>query len=132
MDLLEFSGRTYLAIVDYYSRWVETKLFAKQTSTETIHQTKSVFAAHRIPDVVVTDNGTQFSSQDFAEFASSYSFIHVTSSPKHPQANSEAERAIQTIKQLLKKNKDPYLARLMYRATPLLNGLYPSLSLIHI
>ena len=125
MDLLEFNGRTYLAIVDYYSRWVEMKLLAKQTSTETIHQIKSVFAAHGIPDVV-TDNGTQFSSQDFAQFASSYGFTHVTSSPKHPQANGEAERAVQTIKQLLKKNKDPYLALLMYRATPLQNGLSPS------
>ena len=46
MDLLEFSGRTYLAIVEYYSRWIETKLLTKQTSTETIHQIKSVFAAH--------------------------------------------------------------------------------------
>ena len=126
MDLLEFNGRTYLAIVDYYSRWVETKLLAKQTSTETIHQIKSVFAAHRIPDVVVTDNGTQFSSQDFAQFASSYGFTHVTSSPKPPQANGEAERAVQTIKQLLKKNKDPYLALLMYKATPLQNSLSPS------
>ena len=74
----------------------------------------------------MTDSGTQFSSQDFADFASSYGFTCVTSSPKHPQANGKAERAVQTIKQLLKKNKDPYLARLMYRATPLLNGLYPS------
>ena len=75
----EFSGRTYLAIVDYYSRWVETKLLTKQTSTETIHQIKSVFAAHGIPDVVVTDNGTWFSNQDFADFASSYGFTHHSS-----------------------------------------------------
>ena len=42
MDLLEFNGRTHLAISDYCSRWVDVKLLAKQTSTETIHQVKSV------------------------------------------------------------------------------------------
>ena len=87
---------------------------------------KECIAAHRLPDVIVTDSGTQFSSQDFADFASSYGFTHVTSSPKHPQASGKAEKAVQTIKQLLKKNKDPYLALLMYRATPLQNGLSPS------
>ena len=58
MDLLELNGRTYLAIIDYYSRWVEVKLLTTQTSTETICQIKSVFAAQGIPDIVVTDNGT--------------------------------------------------------------------------
>ena len=29
MDLLELNGRTYLAIIDYYSRWVEVKLLTK-------------------------------------------------------------------------------------------------------
>ena len=60
MDLLELNSRTYLAIIDYHSKWVEVKLLTKQTSTETIHQIKSVFTAHRIPDIVVTGNRTQF------------------------------------------------------------------------
>ena len=46
MDPLEFNGRTYLAISDYYSRWVEMKLLAKQTSIETICQIKSEFAVN--------------------------------------------------------------------------------------
>ena len=117
MDFLELNGRTYLAIVDYYSRWVKVKLLTKQTSTETIHQIKSVFAAHGIQDIIVNDSHSQFSSQDFANFASSYGFTHMTSSSRHPKANGEAERAVQTIKQLLEKSKDLYLALLIYRTT---------------
>ena len=87
---------------------------------------KSIFARHGIPEKVISDNGPQFSSHEFSQFASTYCFEYVTSSPYFPQSNGEAERAVQTIKGLLKKADDPYAALLAYRNTPLHLGYSPA------
>ena len=50
---------------------------------------------------------------------------HVTNSPKFPQSNGEAERAVNTVKDLLSEADDPYKALLEYRASPLPNGFSP-------
>ena len=52
--------------------------------------------------------------------------MHDTSSPHHPSGNGEAERAVQTVKNLLKKEQDPFLALLNYRNTPLSSGKSPA------
>ena len=126
MDLFELNGKLYLVIVDYYSRWVEFRKLTSLTSEHTIEVMKEVFATHGIPDVIMSDSGPQFSAEAFAQFAMSYGFTHTTSSPRYPQANGEAERAVRILKEILKKNDDPYLALLTQRTTPLLNSLSPS------
>ena len=96
------------------------------TSKSVINHTKSIFARYGIPETVISDNGPQFSSEAYAQFAREYGFEHVTSSPNHPQGNGEAERGVQTIKSLLKKSDDPYLALMAYQSTPLEIGYSPS------
>ena len=94
-DLYTFKDKKYLIIVDYYSRYIETMLLKNELSETVILSMKSIFSRHGIPETVVSDNGRQFSSKEFKEFSQSYSFQHITSSPKHPQGNSVAERGVQ-------------------------------------
>ena len=125
-DLFEHKRENYLLIVDYYSRYIEIARLKQTTVEKVIQHTKSIFPRYRIPELVISDNGPQFSAGAYSQFAKEYQFKHATSSPYHPQGNGEAERAVGTVKNLLKREKDPYLAILAYCTTPLQNGYSPS------
>ena len=104
--------------MDYFSRYVEVAQLSPTRSVDVVKHLKSTFARHGIPEILVTDNGPQFAGAHMTAFARDYEFEHATSSPRYPQSNGEAERAVQTIKNLLKKATDPYRALLAYRAPP--------------
>jgi len=125
-DLFEWKGANYLLIIDYYSRWIEIARLEQTTSQCVINHMSSIFARYGIPEIVMSDNGPQYDSNAFKLFAREYRFQHNTSSPYFPQSNGEAERAVKTVKGLLQKASDPYLAMLAYRATPLAVGYTPS------
>ncbi|XP_046357686.1 uncharacterized protein K02A2.6-like [Haliotis rufescens] len=116
----------YLIVVDYFSRYAEIAKLSSTTSTSIINNLKSIFSRHGIPETVISDNGPQYASAEFREFASKYNFSHVTSSPLYARSNGEAERAVQSCKNILRKAEDPHLAMLVYRTTPLTGRLSPS------
>lgn len=130
IDIFEFKNEYYLIAVDYYSKYVEMMSLNKNMTANTvINKLKSIFARHGIPAIVMTDNGPQFTSEEFKNFSKQWNFEHKTSSPYHQQSNGQAERTIQTIKNIMKKaeNKDDiYLALLAYRNTPIKNSFTPS------
>ena len=65
----------------------------------------------------MSDIGPHFDSSVMKEFANTYGFQHITSSPHYPQSNGLAERTVKTMKGLLKHTTDPHLALLSYRST---------------
>ena len=81
-----------------------------------------MFARYGNPDVLISDNGSQFASEEFASFARKWGFDHITSSPHYPQSNGKAENAVRTVKHLFTKcresNCSEFLALLDWRNTP--------------
>ena len=71
---------------------------------------------------MISDSGPQFTSDEFANFAKTWDFQHLTSSPGNSKANGKAESAVKKAKRILKKSiragTDPYLAVLDYKNTP--------------
>ena len=118
-DLFELNKKTYILVADYFSRYVEVQTLTSTTSASVIRVLKSIFARHGIPETLVGDNGPQYASKEMMDFAREYNFVHITSSPYYQQSNGLAERMVQTLKSLIEKSSDPYLALLAYRSTPL-------------
>ena len=122
-DLFHWEQRDFLLVVDYYSRYVEVVKLDDIKSRTVVNHTKSIFARYGIPSVVRSDNGPQYSGQEYQQFSKEWKFEHQTSSPYYPKSNGLAEKAVQTVKMLLTKakadGKDPYLSLLEYRNTPI-------------
>ena len=112
----------YLIVVDSYSEYIEIKKLTTTKSIAVIRALREMFATNGICETLYSDNGPQFSSQQFKAFSTEWKFKHVTSSLTYPQSNGLAERAVQTAKRLIKKcregNTNVYLALLNLRNTP--------------
>ena len=122
-DVSEHKGKPYLVVVDYYSKFIETSLMRDKTAGTIVTHMKSIFARHGIPEELVSDN-MPYNSKEFKHFASDWGYKLTTSSPTYSQANALSEKAVQTIKRILKKTSDPYIGLLEYRNTPVTGMTY--------
>ena len=109
-DLFEFEHKHYLITVDHYSDFYELDQLTNTQSTTIVDLTKAHFARHGIPLRCLTDNGPQFISNEYKNFAQTYGFEHVTSSPYWSRSNGKAEATVNDAKSLLKKSHDISLA----------------------
>ena len=119
-----FLGKQFLVLVDAYSKWLEVVPVPSLTSETTIRTLRGIFATHGLPEIVVSDNGPSFTSEEFEQFTKRNGIRHVKCSPYHPASNGQAERAVQIFKDGLKKitqgDITTRLARFLfqYRLTP--------------
>lgn len=73
------------------------------TAVSTVLALSKIFATHGLPEFIVSDNGPQLTSGDFADFCKAHGIKHILTAPYHPQSNGLAERFVQTFKNFLKK-----------------------------
>ena len=126
IDVFIFKQELHLIIVDYYSKWIEAVPIAMQTAGAIVTQLKELFARLGVPKVVQSDNGGCFVGSLFKQFAADWGFRHVASSPRYPQSDGAAERAVKTVIGLWRKGDDRLSALLAYRTTPLGSGYSPA------
>ena len=89
-----------LITVDAYSKWIDAQIVSNSTFYMTIEHLRTLFTTYGIPEVVVTDNGTPFTSIEFLDFTRKDGIHHVH---YHPSSNGLAERAVKTLTEGMKK-----------------------------
>lgn len=123
-----FFGKMFLLIVDSFSKWIEVIPVSSATSEATIAALKKLISRYGYFNVIVTDNGTAFTSRKFKEFCEKYASLHLTTPAYHPRSNGQVERYVGTFKRSLMKirhatvsgNFDEHLRNFLftYRTTP--------------
>ncbi|CAJ2637946.1 unnamed protein product [Trifolium pratense] len=98
----------YLIVaVDYFTKWIEAEPLAHITTFNVLRFLKrNILARFGIPQVVVTDNGTQFTDNKVREFMAKIGTTQHFTSVEHPQTNGQAEAANRVILRGLKRRLD--------------------------
>lgn len=96
------------------------------SARSTVTALRDIFSRHGLPEIIVSDNGPQFTAAEFQQFCTSGEILHRTSAPYRPSTNGQAERVVQILKSAIRQalitNADVtavivnYL--LVYRTTP--------------
>jgi ribonuclease HI len=106
-------NHTYLLVaVDKFSKWIEAVPVTNQEATTAVKFFESIVYRYGVPNNIITDNGTNFTSSEFQEFAKKLGIKIKYALVAHPKSNGQVEKANGLICVGLKKRLlDPSNAR---------------------
>jgi len=93
-------------VVDAYSKYLDVIPMTTANSSNTIAALRHLFSHFGLPDHIVTDNGTQFTSFEFQNFLRLNDVFHTKTAPGHPATNGLAERYVGHFKKKISKMKN--------------------------
>ena len=79
-----FQGQMFLVLVDAHSKWLDVLPVTNSKAISTIEKLPYVFATHGITEKIVTDNGPQFTSEEFTLFLRANGIHHIPTDLYHP------------------------------------------------
>ena len=97
-------GHRYVfTLVDYATRYPEA-IALKSITTEAVAEALvTIYSRVGLPEEVLSDMGTQFTSECMQEVERLLSVKHISTSPYHPQCNGLTEKFNGTLKKMLKR-----------------------------
>ncbi|PIK36770.1 hypothetical protein BSL78_26396 [Apostichopus japonicus] len=116
-----------VVVVDYATRYPEAIPIPNQEAETIAEELVKLFSRVGIPEEIVSDQGTNFTSKLMKEVCNLLEIDHLKSSPYHPQTNGLVERFNGTLKSMLRafvtqqpESWDRYIPYLLfaYREVP--------------
>lgn len=95
----------FFILVDALSKWPEITVVKHEDSQTAIRCCEEIFSRFGLPLILVSDNGSAFTSGEFQEFLAHNKIRHRRTAPHHPATNGQAERHNQNFKDALKALK---------------------------
>ena len=96
-----------LVATDYFTKWVEAIPLKNVTSSNMIEFVKEhIIYRFGIPQTITTDQGAQFTSGEFDEFATGMGIKVLNYSPYYAQANGQAEASNKSVIKLIRRKVD--------------------------
>ncbi|XP_046408463.1 uncharacterized protein K02A2.6-like [Ischnura elegans] len=98
-----YKGKMFLIMIDAFSKWPEVFEMTKTDSQSVIEKLRDCFACFGLPNIIITDNGRQFTSLEFKNFCANNGIVHRLSAPYHPSTKGAAENCVKTFKEALNR-----------------------------
>ena len=136
IDHFFLDNYVFLVVIDALTKYIECEIVKTVNSSDTIDALRTIFSRNGLPNSIVSDNATSFTSDQFASFLNDNLIAHTTSPPYCPFSNGQGEAAVKVVKNLLKKNTAGSIkirlanVLLHYRNTPhSITGVPPAVAL---
>jgi len=110
-----------VAAIEYFTKWIEAELVAQITAHKVQHFVwRNIVCRFGVPRCLVSDNGTQFASQQLGKLCTKVRIKQVFVLVEHPQTNGQVESAnrvlLRGLKRRLEKAKGTWAEEVMEEA----------------
>ena len=85
------TGEYLLVVIDRYSHFPEVAIVNSTKSSTPFTNLDRIFFVHGIPELIISDNGPPFNSDEFSRYNLAIGLQHHRITPRWPQANGEVE-----------------------------------------
>ena len=99
-------GKMYFLVIDSHSKWGEVREMTSTTTLKTIEVLRELFSSFGLPEQLVSDNGLQFTSEEFVKFIQSNKIRHISVS----SFNGLVERFVRSFKEAMKASRNDGLS----------------------
>src|SRR4051812_4017224 len=82
-----------LVAIDKFTKWIEARPIKKLDGPTAVRFIANIIRKYGVPNIIITDNSTNFAKGVLARYASEYGIRLDLASVAHPQSNGQVERA---------------------------------------
>lgn len=86
-----------LVVVDALSKWPEVKVVKYTITADTLKKLNRLFTVGGSSQESVTDNGSQFTADEFSIYFVKQGIQHIRTAPGHLPSNGQVERYVDTV-----------------------------------